>query len=268
MFKNYLIVASKKDLAGINITTQLSQFGKFNFYLTEGDITKTEFLNLEKINQYDLIIFASKHSSKSKEKVITIHPNGYIDKGEFSMSSALFNKELFIRLHETAEKFGFKDFKITLEATHHGPIINKPAVFVEIGSGEQEWKNKRASFIVAKSILTAIKNFNPDEYTEVAIGIGGDHYCKNFNEMQLKSNVAISHIIPYYQFPVEKDKIEEAIKKTYEEVDYILIDKKNLGKKEQKEIIFEELKKIYLPQWSIGELKKRTDMNLPFETEN
>ena len=42
MFKKYLIVASKKDLAGVNITTQLSQFGNFNFYLVEMDKEKIE----------------------------------------------------------------------------------------------------------------------------------------------------------------------------------------------------------------------------------
>ena len=36
MYKNFLIVASKIDTAGINITTQMSQFGNFNFYLVEG----------------------------------------------------------------------------------------------------------------------------------------------------------------------------------------------------------------------------------------
>ena len=50
MYKNYLIVASKKDKAGINITTQLSQFPRenFNFYLVEDEIIYTENLDLEK----------------------------------------------------------------------------------------------------------------------------------------------------------------------------------------------------------------------------
>ena len=63
MFKKYLIVASKLDKAGINITTQLSQFGNFDFYFVDNEIVYTENINLEKINQYDFIIFASKHQS-------------------------------------------------------------------------------------------------------------------------------------------------------------------------------------------------------------
>ena len=40
MYKKYLIIASKKNKAGINITTALSQFGKFDFYLPEEEAVK------------------------------------------------------------------------------------------------------------------------------------------------------------------------------------------------------------------------------------
>ena len=59
-YEKFLIVASKLDKAGINITTQLSQFGDFRFYLVDNEIIYTENLDLEKINSYDFIIFASK----------------------------------------------------------------------------------------------------------------------------------------------------------------------------------------------------------------
>ena len=48
MYKKYLIVASKKDKAGINITTNLSQFGKFDFYLVEDEIFYNENLDIVK----------------------------------------------------------------------------------------------------------------------------------------------------------------------------------------------------------------------------
>ena len=70
MYEKILIVASKLDLAGINITTQLSKFGKYDFYLVDKEIIFTENLDLEKLNQYDFIVFASKHVSKNKEKTI------------------------------------------------------------------------------------------------------------------------------------------------------------------------------------------------------
>jgi len=36
-------------------------------------------------------------------------------------------------------------------------LINKPCVFIEIGSTEEEWKDRRAGFVVAKTIKRAIE---------------------------------------------------------------------------------------------------------------
>ena len=49
MYKKFLIVASKKDEAGIGITTQLSQFKSqdFKFYLREEEIILDENLDLD-----------------------------------------------------------------------------------------------------------------------------------------------------------------------------------------------------------------------------
>ena len=76
MYKDYLIIASKRDKAGINITTALSQYGKYNFYLVEDEIIFTENLHLDKINRYDFVIFASRHESEKKEKTLSIHAPG------------------------------------------------------------------------------------------------------------------------------------------------------------------------------------------------
>ena len=100
MYKKYLIVASKKDTAGINITTQLSQFRQnpvlssigekpnFDFYLVENEIIHTENLNLEKINQCDFIIFASKHRSEKQERTLSIHAPGKPRPALCSLTSA------------------------------------------------------------------------------------------------------------------------------------------------------------------------------------
>ena len=154
MYKNYLIVASKLDKAGINITTNLSQFGNFNFYLVDKEITKTENLDLEKINNYDFIIFASKHSSEKGGKTLSIHAPGNWGKANLGgkdykvcKSSALFQKQLFEKIKKVKEEFRLNNYELTLECTHHGPLIDKPCIFIEIGSTENEWKDRKAGFI-------------------------------------------------------------------------------------------------------------------------
>jgi D-aminoacyl-tRNA deacylase len=275
MYQKYLIVASKKDLAGKNITTQLSQFrenpvlssfkesANFDFYLVDDEIIYTENLDLEKINQYDFIIFASKHKSEKKEKTLSIHAPGNWRQNELggerkkvSKTSALFQKQIFGKLKNNSEKYHLKDYNITLECTHHGPLIDKPCIFIEIGSTENEWNSRKAAFIIAKTISETINEFKENPYNEIAIGIGGPHYCPNFNKIQLKSNIALSHIIPQYALPLGEEMIKEAINKTKEEVDFALLDWKGLGNSEQRQQVLDILNELYVRYKRTSEINK------------
>ncbi len=261
MYKNYLIIASKLDKAGINITTQLSQFGHFNFYLVEDEVIYTENLDLEKINRYDFIIFASRHRSEKGGKTLSIHAPGNWRKADFGgkearicKTSALFQKQFFEKLKENSEEFHLQNYDLTLECTHHGPLIDKPCVFVEIGATETEWKDRKAAFIVARTIVDTIQNFKENPYNEIAIGIGGPHYCPNFNKIQMNSNIAISHIIPQYAFPITEEMIREAIAGTEEDIDMLLLDWKGMGNGEQRQQTLEVLNKFYIQKKKTSEI--------------
>src|SRR3989344_5995694 len=123
-YEKYLVVASKKDRAGINITTQLSQFRQnplfssmkktpsFDFYLVDDEIIETKNIDLNRINEYDFIIFASKHASEKGEKALTIHAPGNFrdarfggERGKVCKASAIFMKQIFEKLNQTAEKY-------------------------------------------------------------------------------------------------------------------------------------------------------------------
>lgn len=281
MFKKYLIIASKKDKAGINITTALSQFRPnpvlasmnpspenqkpiFDFYLVEEDTIYTENLNIEKINQYDFVIFASKHQSEKKEKSLTIHAPGNFGENKYGglpekacPSSALFNKFMFEKLNEKAKEHNLDDkYNVTLEATHHGPLIDIPCVFIEIGSTETEWNDRRAAFAIAKTIEETIEQFKPNKYNEIAIGIGGPHYCPSFTKLQRDSNVAISHIIAQYNLPINEETLLEAINKTEEEIDFAILDWKGLGKSEERKKVIDLLEKNYIGWKKVSEIKR------------
>jgi len=264
MFTKYLIVASKKDKAGVNITTTLSQFRPnpviasmkespvFDIYVEDEEIIYTESLDLSRIRKYDFIIFASRHQSKSGEKTLSIHtPGNFSDaqyggvKGKICPASAIFQKQMFENLHKLVKEYDLSGYSITLEATHHGPLIDKPCLFIEIGSGETEWADRRAAFVIAKTISDTINNFKHNQYNEVAIAIGGPHYCPGFNSLQLESNLAISHIIPNYISPITESMIKEAINKTAEEIDFAIIDWKGL-KAEERANVVEILEKNYI----------------------
>lgn len=253
VYKNYLVIANKRDRAGMNIATQLSQFGNYKTYLVDDEILDEDNLDLEKINKYDFVIFASKHKSEKKEKTISIHAPGNWRIAEFGgrdrqvcRTSALFMKRMFEKLNENAKKYRLRDYKITMECTHHGPLIDKPCIFAEIGSTEIEWGDKIASFVVARTISEMIINFKENPYHEIALGIGGPHYCPSFNRIQGGSNIAVSHVIPQYALPLTDDMIRQAIDRTEEEIDFILLDWKGLGSAEHRQEVLALLDRLHI----------------------
>ncbi|PIN91571.1 hypothetical protein COU57_00070 [Candidatus Pacearchaeota archaeon CG10_big_fil_rev_8_21_14_0_10_32_14] len=269
-FKNFLIVASKLDKAGINITTQLSQYGDFKYYLVDKDITHTQDKeDLEKFSQFDFIIFASKHQSKEGRKTLSIHIPGNFRSdsqlpthgglpGKVSKTSALFLKQSFIKLKKNVDLHKLNDYTLTLECTHHGPSIDIPCMFIEIGSTINEWEDRRAGFVIAKTISDIINEYKHNPYHEVAVGLGGPHYCPSFNKLQLDSNFAISHIISEYNFPLTEEMLKEAISKTYEEVDLILLDWKGLGNAQSRADVKKILDKLYLRYEKTSDVNKKS----------
>lgn len=277
MYKKFLVLASRDDSAGFNITSQLSQFRKnpltagmskdansFDIKIIDGDILHEENLDKDMISKYDCVIFASKHESTDKEKALTVHTPGNPRKddpiaggkqGKICQASGVLMKQVYNNLRDIAEEHGLKrDYKITMEATHHGPLIEKPCFFIEVGATKREWEDKRATFALAKTISKTVEEFEFNPYNEVAIGIGGPHYCPGFNKLQRNSNVAISHVIPKYVLPITEDIILEAWNKTEEDPEFALIDWKGVGPQEQRDALIDILERNYIP-W-----KKRSDV--------
>jgi D-aminoacyl-tRNA deacylase len=252
------IIASSKDTAGINIRNNLIELfdfkksderfddndvyqynkiknKKIKLYLTNNELVNSE--NIDKKIDADVFIFASKHRSKENTPSFAVHAIGNWDKAELGgfekklcPSSATLLKNLFLELNENAKN---SKYEITLEATHHGPFVEKPAVFVEIGSTEKEWKDKQNGEIIAKTIIDALRS--KDINYRISVGIGGPHYCSNFNKVVLRTDVALSHICPKYMLEkLDENLLKQPIQKTIEKVDFILLDWKGLGQHKQK----------------------------------
>jgi D-aminoacyl-tRNA deacylase len=268
----FAVIYSKKDEAGMNIAQELK-----NHFLPQIQIiaTNKEIIYLEQIDEkeeklrnIDFIIFASKHASKNPSKTFSLHAPGnfrnadYGGKvGKLCKTSALALKYLFQRLNENAKNM--PDYQVTLEATHHGPLIEKPCLFIEIGSTITEWQNKEAGEVIAKTIadfqeFEKWKNEIKNKDIKIAIGIGGPHYCPNFNKIQLSqdSKIAISHILPEYILPVNKSMLHESIEKTIEHTNMIIIDWKGCGKSEERQKIVESIEDLDIPYQRIENITK------------
>jgi D-aminoacyl-tRNA deacylase len=244
----FKILASKKDPAAQNIAAELEKLGLGSkiVYL-ETDSIHAE--NIDKQIFGDIFIFVSKHKSEQKNKTLTVHAPGNWRQadlggqpGKVCLTASFFLKHLFLILNEKAKN---SEYKVSMEVTHHGPYMEKPCCFIEIGSGEEQWQDKNAAKIIAQSVQQAISTDIGIGWIS-AIGIGGPHYCPNFNKVQLFSNYALGHIIPEYSLPLTPELLAEAIEKTLPAPELAILDWKGLGKAESRQEILKLLEQAGL----------------------
>jgi len=187
--------------------------------------------NLDKKINADVFIFATTHRSEAGKPSLSVHTPGNWNKAELGgkerklcIAMPLLMKNAYLELKKLNH---LKEFEVTLECTHHGPYIEKPSMFIEIGSSLQQWENKQAGKINANVIVNIIKKQN--NY-KIAFGIGGPHYCNNFNKILERTDIATSHICPKYMLQyLDEEMIKQAIQKSSQKVDLILLDWKGLG---------------------------------------
>jgi len=247
------ILVSKTDHAGMNIADKLKtnyefvgseeEFRGDKVYVKQqgGDEFKLVIFNESQlyadfVNDFDaeLLVFASRHSSKSGTSTLTAHPIGNFGRAELGgkdkelvKSNAHILRNYYLNLKKEAEERKM-DYKIGMEVTHHGPYLEKPAAYIEVGSSIEQWKDNEAADVIAKTILLQSKTVGN---SKIAIGIGGNHYCAIFNKVIDKHNYAFSHIVPQYALlDLDKEMLQKTIEASVFPVEEIVVDKKGLGK--------------------------------------
>lgn len=201
---NIAIISSTKDKASTNIKENLTS--DFNFkqlednfdnntiyhykfddknvklYTIDSELISAD--NLDKKIDADVFIFISKHRAQEGRASLTCHAIGNFGKADkggkektLCTSHSVLLKGIFIELNNNAKE----PYEVTLEATHHGPFMEKPVLFVELGSNEKYWQDKNGGCIVAKSVIKAIKNnFNKKDDSLI---INNDSINKKNNEI-------------------------------------------------------------------------------------
>jgi D-aminoacyl-tRNA deacylase len=194
--------------------------------------------NIDKEIDADLFIFPTTHSSKSGIHSLSAHVCGNWAKAELGgkdrelcIAAAPYIKDSIIKIEELA---GNLDYDIVQEVTHHGPYIEEPCFFIEIGSDDTQWGKKEAGDVIAKTIMHLLEN-EPKKY-RTAVGIGGLHTMPNFKKIILNTGIAIGHCCPKYMLEdLDKGMILQALERTEPKADLIIVDWKGL--KEHKERI-------------------------------
>ncbi|KAI9091914.1 hypothetical protein K1719_027849 [Acacia pycnantha] len=172
----------------------------------------------------DEVIFFSKHTAVSNKPALTVHPIGvpHLREGDVPPQggkpgwAAIPSPRIgpWIRhLKKLAQDHNLvPEFEITLEATHHGPLTNKPTMFLEIGSTDDYWKRQDAAEVMAQLAWEGlglgggedIGNWNRENVKKkILLGIGGGHYAPRHMDVIMKGDVWVGHLLSGYSLPMD-----------------------------------------------------------------
>jgi D-aminoacyl-tRNA deacylase len=256
--KNYLIEDEKFEIINYdamqdqnnynNSKTEYKKMYSVEHPNTTLIITNQSLINIDNLDKLvskdSMIIFLSKHASKSETPALTSHSTGnfseIVSLGgkpiEIGNTFPSFQKHYMKKLYEKRNEL--PNYDLIIEATHHGPTSSiNPMLFIEIGSSEIEWNNRSTASIACNSLLDTIKDIEKINNSDanIGIGIGGNHYPKKFNDLILFSDVAFGPIVSKYNLSHINEKIIKQIMiKSIEKINHIYIDENGLGKEKVK----------------------------------
>lgn len=254
-----LLVASRQDPAGYNMALALTSYtsqANLNFY--KGKLYDLLLLDdlaiyadwIEKqYAGYDGYVFLSKHVSASGTPALTSHSTGNFTTAKFggkdrhvTIPHAYLHKIYMRNLWNI--HYQFAGFDITIEATHHGPtMIDKPLLFIEIGSTKQQWHNYSLCSKIAHLVnYTLEEYYNYQQYTltnknesgfPIAICFGGTHYSKKFTDELIHGKYAVGTVIAKHSLEFLDKVMLDHIMSRNPDAKVALVDWSGLGKEKE-----------------------------------
>lgn len=221
-----LLVCSEKDEPSVNMKTHLLRMHGWedmgtdgtNSYLSCGDTVMMTIPDLhiyhEELDReaeafgvrVDDIVVMSKHSAKSGQKALTVHPIGNYHENEFGgRAQTLVEPSPALMTDALRRIVAYNDMPETqtcFEVTHHGPWLSHPTFFIEIGSDETNWGNMHAAEVLAH----VITDMEPHPEYPTVVGVGGGHYAPRFTDLALSHRVNFGHMVPTYQIEGRDDE--------------------------------------------------------------
>ena len=237
--KRFAVVFPLRSSASKNILNQFEKLGlPDNIEIVKTEIESIYNEDLDKRIKADYFLFATRHQSKAGVKSLCVHPIGNFSKAllggrdkELVRAMPSYMKNATLELFKTNT---LADFEIAFEATHHGPYLEKPCMFIEIGSSENEWRNEAAGRIIAETILKII-NAEKNKKYKSCIVLGGSHYNTVAKKTILNTKYAVGHMCPKHDLPyLDSNLLKQMIFRSGDEIEFALLDWKGLGREKQR----------------------------------
>lgn len=221
-----LIVCSEVDLPSVNMREYLLEKREWEdigssgdaTYLRRGDDVMMSIPDMHIRHEHldrdaerhgirvDSMVVMSKHSAKSGRPALTVHPIGNYHEAEYGGQERRLVRSDPLRMTDALRRIRSKcvnpDIQVCFEVTHHGPYVDKPTFYIEIGSDESHWGDRASAELLADVILEN----QPSSGDRIVVGIGGGHYAPRFTEACLTHRAAFGHMIPNYQLEGRDDE--------------------------------------------------------------
>lgn len=185
----------------------------------------------------DLIYFLNKHSSAEGVASFTTHSTGnWTNEAKLGGEPKQLSRSAPIQMRavlESISKIDATGLEKTYEATHHGPVIKTPSMFVELGGTKDAINDKHLAAKLADAVYSSIIDKNK-AYKKIAIGIGGIHYSRKFSRLAIEEGYAFSYIMPKYAIMNEDESdnlemLEQALQRSKEKPEIAVIEWKSIN---------------------------------------
>jgi len=235
--KKFAVVFPYRFSASKNILNQLEKLKiPRNVEIVRTEIESIYNENLDKKIKADYFIFATRHQSKAGVKSLCVHPIGNFSKAllggkekELVLTMPIYMKTAILEL---SGKNTLTDFEIAFESTHHGPYLEKPCMFIEIGSSENEWRDEEAGKIIAETIIKIVET---DKKYKSCVVLGGSHYNTVAKKIMLNTEYAVGHVCPkHYLNYLDSEMLMQMINKNDDKIEFVALDWKGLGSEKQR----------------------------------
>lgn len=240
-----LIVTSKEDPASMNIRGHLLgmaewkergtfrgspvlEHGDFLMVTREDSMLFQDEVHLSVVDtlrdtplkglRIDSCIFASRHRSEKNLRSLTVHPLGNFTEAKFGGVAGELSRTWPQRmtsslrwLKKKADEEKISGYRVSFEATHHGPLMSIPSFFIEIGSDEESYAVPALGKLLAECILSVGSEAGEntgEKYYPVAVGVGGGHYMPRITDVALSRKVSFGHMLATYAVESMKDNPE------------------------------------------------------------
>jgi D-aminoacyl-tRNA deacylase len=202
---------------------------------------------VEALVKTDCFVFLSKHASAKGIASFTVHAEGNwsaeADFGGKPKKLGMSSPTKMLAALKAIKERNNTPMPVLYEATHHGPLLETPSFFFELGGDKQAIEDTALARVVAESVVAMLLGKSYLGGCEkIAIGIGGMHYSEKFTKLALEKGYAFAHILPRYQAQ-NVDMLDQAIERSDSKVGVAVIEWKGI-KAENRDRIIKRLDEI------------------------